>query len=208
PARAANRAGPGNVAEQVRRRVAHDPRATSSHGARPRPGAVRPFPGGRIDLLNRGCPGAAGLSSRSPAHRPVGGRPMKTASAALPLTRSRLADYVELTKPRISILVLFTVAAGGWLAGLGEGDGLVLLHTVCATALVAAGASALNHLLERHTDALMQRTENRPLPAGRLHPAEVLVFGLLLAIAGLAYMAAAVRQPLAVALTAFTFVSY
>src|SRR5207249_4247827 len=104
-----------------------------------------------------------------------------------------------LTKPRISILVLFTVAAGGWLAGLGEGDGVVLLHTVCATALVAAGASALNQLLERHTDALMQRTENRPLPAGRLHPAEVLVFGLLLGVGGLAYLAAAVRQPLAVA---------
>lgn len=133
---------------------------------------------------------------------------MKAAAPALPLARSRVADYVELTKPRISVLVLFTVAAGGWLAGLGDGDGWVLLHTVCATALVASGASALNQLLERHTDALMRRTENRPLPAGRLHPPQVLVFGLALGLVGLAYMAVAVRQPLAVGLTAFTVVSY
>jgi protoheme IX farnesyltransferase len=130
------------------------------------------------------------------------------AIAALPLTRSRVADYVDLTKPRVSVLVLFTVAAGGWLAGLADGDGLTLLHTVCATALVAAGASALNQLLERHTDALMRRTENRPLPAGRLHPLEVLLFGFLLGIGGLAYMAVAVRQPLTVLITAITFVAY
>ena len=65
------------------------------------------------------------------------------------------------------------------------------MHAVCATGLVAAGASALNQLLERHTDALMRRTENRPLPAGRLHPGEVLVVGLLLGIGGLAYVAVA-----------------
>jgi heme o synthase len=133
---------------------------------------------------------------------------MKIVDAALPMPRARALDYVELTKPRIAVLVLFTVAAGGWLAGLNEGDGLVLLHTVCATALVASGASALNQLLERHSDALMQRTENRPLPAGRLHPTEVLVFGLGLGLGGLAYMAVAVRQPLAVVITAITFVSY
>jgi protoheme IX farnesyltransferase len=133
---------------------------------------------------------------------------MKTAAIALPETRSRALDYIELTKPRIAVLVLFTVAAGGCLAGLGDGDALILLHTVCATALVAGGASALNQLLERHTDALMRRTENRPLPAGRLQPWEVWCFGLALGLGGLAYMAVAVRQPLAVALTAITFVSY
>jgi protoheme IX farnesyltransferase len=128
--------------------------------------------------------------------------------ATLALSRSRVGDYVELTKPRVAVLVLFTVAVGGWLAGLADGDGLVLLHTIMATALVAGGASALNQLLERHTDALMGRTENRPLPAGRLHASEVLVFGLLLGVGGLAYMAVAVRQPLAVVVTAVTFVSY
>ena len=133
---------------------------------------------------------------------------MKAVSAALPVTRTRAADYLELTKPRIAVLVLFTVAAGGWLAGLHEGDGVLLLHTVIATALVAGGASALNQLMERNSDALMSRTENRPLPAGRLHPLEVFVFGMALGIGGLAYMAIAVRQPLTVLITAITFVSY
>ena len=106
---------------------------------------------------------------------------MKTdlaAAAALPVARSRLADYVELTKPRISVLVLFTVAAGYWLGSLGTTDALGLFNTVVATALIASGASALNQLLERHSDARMRRTEQRPLPAGRLLPVEVLVFGV------------------------------
>jgi protoheme IX farnesyltransferase len=130
------------------------------------------------------------------------------AVAELPLVRSRCADYLELAKPRVAVLVLFTVACGGWLAGLADGDGWLLLHAVCATGLVAAGASALNQLLERHTDALMRRTENRPLPAGRLHPVEVLVVGLLLGAVGLTYMAVTVRQPLTLLLTAITFVMY
>ena len=108
---------------------------------------------------------------------------MKTALLAaepVALSRSRVLDYVELTKPRIAVLVLFTVAVGAVLAG---GTGLsvaVLAHTLMGTALVAGGASALNQLLERHSDALMRRTENRPLPAGRLQPLEVLLFGLAL----------------------------
>ncbi|HYT94579.1 MAG TPA: heme o synthase [Gemmataceae bacterium] len=127
---------------------------------------------------------------------------------ALPLSRSRLADYVELTKPRVSVLVLFTVAAGAWLAGRSDLDGWLVLHTVCATGLVAAGASALNQLLERHSDALMRRTENRPLPAGRLQPLEVLLFGLALGAGGLLYLALAVRQPLTVLIAGITFVLY
>jgi protoheme IX farnesyltransferase len=127
---------------------------------------------------------------------------------ALPLTRSRLADYVALTKPRVAILVLFTVAAGAWLACGGQPDVIALVHTLCGTALVAAGASALNQLLERHTDALMRRTEDRPLPAGRLHPAEVLAFGFGLGFMGLAYLAVVVRQPLALLVAAVTFAGY
>jgi protoheme IX farnesyltransferase len=128
--------------------------------------------------------------------------------AALPLTRSRVADYLELTKPRVAVLVLFTVAAGAWLASRTTPDLACLLHTLCGTALVAAGASALNQLLERHSDALMRRTENRPLPAGRLQLLEVFLFGLGLGLAGLTYLAVFVRQPLAVLVAAFTFVSY
>jgi protoheme IX farnesyltransferase len=133
---------------------------------------------------------------------------MKSAAPALPLTRSRWADYVELTKPRIALLVLFTVATGAILATRAGTDLLVLLHTVLGTGLVAAGASALNQLLERHSDALMRRTENRPVPSGRLQPLEVLLFGMLLGIGGLAYLGLAVRQPLTVLVAGFTFVSY
>jgi protoheme IX farnesyltransferase len=127
---------------------------------------------------------------------------------ALPLQRSRVADYVELTKPRVAVLVLFTVAAGVWLGSRGAPDLAGLLHTVCATALVAAGASALNQLLERHTDALMRRTEGRPLPSGRLQPLEVAVFGLALGAGGLVYLAVATGQPLAVLVAAVTFAGY
>ncbi len=127
---------------------------------------------------------------------------------ALPLPRSRVADYVELTKPRVAVLVLFTVAAGAWLAARSDLDLLLALHTVAATALVAAGASALNQLIERHTDARMRRTENRPLPAGRLQPLEVLLFGLALGTTGLTYLGLATRQPLCVMVAAVTFVLY
>jgi protoheme IX farnesyltransferase len=132
---------------------------------------------------------------------------MKT-SEAISLPRSRLADYLELTKPRVAVLVLFTVAAGALLAGRPASDFVVLTHTLLGTALVAAGASALNQLLERHSDALMRRTENRPLPAGRLQPVEVLLFGMGMGLVGLIYLGIAVRQPLCVVVAGITFVSY
>ncbi|HJT78487.1 MAG TPA: UbiA family prenyltransferase, partial [Gemmataceae bacterium] len=101
---------------------------------------------------------------------------------------TRAADYLELTKPRVAVLVLFTVAIGYLLAG-GHHLGLASLgHTLLGTALVAAGASALNQLIERRSDARMKRTRNRPLPAGRLRPGEVLVFGLALGAGGVAYL--------------------
>jgi heme o synthase len=136
---------------------------------------------------------------------------MKTTTVcteALPLARSRWQDFIELTKPRIAVLVLFTVAIGALLARRGTINWEQLVHTLLGTALVAAGASALNQLLERHSDGLMRRTENRPLPAGRLHPLEVLAFGLTLGVLGTAYLAVSLRQPLAAGIAALTFLSY
>ncbi|MBV9125385.1 MAG: protoheme IX farnesyltransferase [Planctomycetes bacterium] len=127
---------------------------------------------------------------------------------ALALTRSRAVDYLELTKPRVTLLVLVTVAAGTLLASRGTLNLAALVHTLLGTALVAGGAAALNQFLERHTDALMRRTENRPLPAGRLQPPEVLVFGSLLGLAGVVYLALALRHPLASLVAGLTFVSY
>lgn len=134
---------------------------------------------------------------------------MKTAcTPALLMARSRVADFVELTKPRIAVLVLFTVAVGTLLASSGAPDFVLLFNTVLGTGLVAAAASVLNQLLERHTDALMRRTENRPLPAGRLHPVEALLFGLLLTALGFGWLALTAKHPLPIAVAAVTFVSY
>ena len=124
------------------------------------------------------------------------------------LSRPRLADYIELAKPRIAVLVLFTVGAGVLLASGRDFSFLVLLHTVLGTALVATGASALNQWLERDSDALMRRTENRPLPSGRLQALEVFVFGLTLGMGGVLYLVLALSHLLAALIAALTFVLY
>ncbi|MBI1830977.1 MAG: protoheme IX farnesyltransferase [Planctomycetes bacterium] len=122
--------------------------------------------------------------------------------------RPRWLDFVELTKPRIGLMVLFTVAIGALSASPSVIDLLQLFHALLGTALVASGASALNQWLERRTDALMKRTENRPLPAGRLTSVEVVAFGFSLAVVGLAYMAVQMTHPLSAVLTGATFLSY
>ncbi|MEZ6102082.1 MAG: heme o synthase [Pirellulaceae bacterium] len=98
---------------------------------------------------------------------------------------ARLADYLELTKPRIAVLVLITVVVGASSARWGQPDPWSMLHAVLGTALVAASASAMNQWWERKTDRLMRRTFDRPLAAGRLAAREVLVFGATLAIVGI-----------------------
>jgi protoheme IX farnesyltransferase len=105
-------------------------------------------------------------------------------------------------------MALVTVAAGAILASAGTPDWRVVAHALVGAGLVAAGASALNQLVERETDALMQRTRNRPLPAGRLQAAEVLVFGLASAVGGVAYLAVALPNPLAAVVAALTCVVY
>jgi protoheme IX farnesyltransferase len=129
-------------------------------------------------------------------------------ASAPPLVQARLADYVELLRLRVSLLVLFTVAVGAILASTGAPEAAQLVHVLLGTALVAGGASALNQLLERQTDALMARTENRPLPAGRVSTLEVLVIGITLTVGGLTYLAVAVRHPLAAVIAGITFAGY
>ena len=84
---------------------------------------------------------------------------------------------VELTKPRLSLLVLLTTAVSFILAADGPVDLVLLLHTALGTALAAAGASALNQLIERRYDANMRRTSDRPLPAGRVSGRDALALG-------------------------------
>jgi protoheme IX farnesyltransferase len=120
---------------------------------------------------------------------------------------TRLADYLELTKPRIAVMALVTVAVGYTLGCAGNWELVPLLHALCGVALVASGSSALNHYLERSVDRLMDRTQLRPLPAGRLSPAEVLLFGLVLGAFGVVYLATCVNLLTAV-LAALTLVLY
>ena len=105
---------------------------------------------------------------------------------------ARARDYLELTKPKILVLVLATVAVAGYVARWGRPDVVMLAHALLGTAWIAASASAANQWLERHSDALMQRTGRRPLPAGRLSGREVLVFSGLAVLAGVTYLAVAV----------------
>lgn len=110
-------------------------------------------------------------------------------SVAIATPATRALDYVELTKPRITFMVVVTTAAGYLLGTSGSGSLPVLLHTILGTAAVASAASALNQWIERDTDGLMERTKNRPLPAGRLEPPAVLIFGLAVGVLGTAYLA-------------------
>ena len=100
-----------------------------------------------------------------------------------------VGDYVALTKPRLNALVVFSSAAGYYLGAQMPIDFSVMAHAVVGTTLVAGGAAALNQLAERDTDAMMRRTRLRPLPDGRISPAEARLFGLVLSVAGLGILA-------------------
>ncbi len=119
----------------------------------------------------------------------------------------RAADYAELTKPRIMIMALVTVAVGAFVAAKGSLDTVLLLHALVGTGLVAAGSSVLNQVLETETDARMRRTQNRPLPAGRVAVAEALGFGVLLSVLGVNYLCVLVN-PLTGLLAIATLVLY
>ncbi|HTQ80011.1 MAG TPA: heme o synthase [Thermoanaerobaculia bacterium] len=103
----------------------------------------------------------------------------------------RLADWTEMTKPGITLMVVLTAGLGFLLAeALRPGFRfLLLLHTLIGTGLISAGGSVLNHVLERETDSLMRRTATRPLPSGRVDPDFALLYGVVLGVAGLVWLA-------------------
>jgi protoheme IX farnesyltransferase len=132
--------------------------------------------------------------------------PYNAAAARTP-ARSRSADFVSLTKPRLNTLVLITSVAAYYLADGHRLPWWHLLHTIAGTALVAGGASALNQHWERDTDRLMRRTRLRPLPDARLHPQDALWFGVALSAVGLADLTLFVN-PLTAVIAALTLLSY
>src|SRR5687767_3983592 len=95
------------------------------------------------------------------------------------LARPMAMVLCDLFKARLTTMVLITTAVGFYLGETGLIDSVLLLSTLFGTGLVAAGASALNQYLERDFDALMRRTETRPLPSGRMKPESVLLMGVL-----------------------------
>ncbi len=116
------------------------------------------------------------MASQAKTRRPAGGSPINRDLPAW-------SRYLDLTKPRLSLLSVLTVLIG-YLAARAALDLWIVFHLAVGTSLAAGGAAALNQWWERRTDAAMRRTRDRPLPAGDIHPARAAALGLLLALTG------------------------
>ena len=114
------------------------------------------------------------------------------------LAHERTSVYVELTKPRITLMVLLTVAVGFLLAPGGSASPWPFVHLLLGAGLSCSGSGALNQYLERDHDGAMDRTRFRPLPSHRISPLAVLALGTAMSGGGIVYLAATTN-----ALTAF-----
>lgn len=119
----------------------------------------------------------------------------------------KAADFSELVKARLTLLVLLTTAVGYYMAAQPPIRWRGFFDVMLGTAAAAAGAAALNQWWERRVDALMQRTRRRPVPAGRMSPNEALMVGGAMSIFGVAYLAFACNA-LSAALAALTILIY
>src|SRR6266542_4581605 len=108
-------------------------------------------------------------------------------------TRERAGAFAELTKPRITGLIVLTAAAGFALAARGRIDYLRMVSAMIGIALLSSGIATVNQYMERDLDALMRRTANRPLPSGKLLPWEALVFGVGLTVLAEVFLAVLVN---------------
>lgn len=120
---------------------------------------------------------------------------------------SRVADFKELLKPGISAFVVVTGIAGYLLGVQGSIDWLVLLGLIAGTALTSGGSGALNHAAERHHDAMMHRTKDRPIPAGRVDFRGAYVYGVALLVTGLGVLVVS-TNPLTTILALATSILY
>jgi len=118
-----------------------------------------------------------------------------------------MKDYIALTKPRVTWLILMSTAIGYWFGTTTGIEWLVLLHAIIGTGLLASGTFTLNQWYERDADSRMHRTKQRPLPTGRITPRAAIVFGLILSVVGFVelYYGA---NPLTAWLGLFTEASY
>ncbi len=118
-----------------------------------------------------------------------------------------MRDYIALTKPRITWLILMSTGVGYFFGASGVLHWPLLIHTLIGTGLIASGTAALNQWYERDADLLMRRTSARPLPSGKMTALNALRFGIALAVVGFAELALGVNI-LAAMLGAFTLGSY
>jgi len=136
---------------------------------------------------------SAAAAAAAPAARPVSG------------IRQVASDYLELTKPKVQSLLIFTTVTTMYVAG-DPSIGLVLL-TCLGGYLSAGGAGAVNHWYDRDLDATMKRTADRPVPSGRVAPKAALIYGLVLAALAVVVLGVGVN-PLAAALSFSGFLGY
>src|SRR5258708_3709366 len=118
-----------------------------------------------------------------------------------------MRDYIALTKPRITWLILMSTGVGYFFGAKSGWHLLALLHTIIGTGLIASGTAALNQWYEREADSKMKRTQGRPLPGGRLEPRNALIFAVLISVAGFVELFAGVNA-LSAWLGLFTLASY
>ena len=111
------------------------------------------------------------------------------------LLKTTLSTYIELTKPRITLLVLVTAYLGYYLGLRSQGDHmvsveswLILFYLILGTWATSAGAAVLNQVMERGHDAKMARTKNRPLVMGKIGPMNALLFGMVLSLCGYVFL--------------------
>lgn len=121
--------------------------------------------------------------------------------------RDKIAAYVELTKPRIALMLVLTSAAGFYLGTKGGFDTVLFVNSIIAILLLAFGVATLNQYWEHRIDTLMNRTANRPIPTGRVTPSEALVFGIVQCLIAEIYLFFAVN-PLTAFLGLIVIVGY
>lgn len=101
-----------------------------------------------------------------------------------------VADYIQLTKPRIIVLLLITTAGAMWIAGEGMVPWYQLMLTLLGGTLASASANTFNCVVDRDIDYIMERTRSRPLPSGRIQPYQAITFGSILGVLSFALLAA------------------
>jgi heme o synthase len=99
-----------------------------------------------------------------------------------------LRAYFDLTKPRITLMVVLTTIAGFCLASVQGIEWLKFLHLIVGIGFLSSGISTINQWMERDLDALMLRTKDRPLPTGKLSPMQAIVFGASLTAGAIIYL--------------------